>query len=189
VNGKEYEVDCLVYASGFEVSGDYTRKLGFDIRGRGGKSLRDSWADGPSTLHGMTSRGYPNLLMISLIQSSWAINFVHLLGEQARHAAYLIDQCLKRGVEAIEPTAQAQEQWWGMIFASLQKGHVFGGAECTPGYINNEGIQPPLSVIRGAGYGGGVLEFIDILRNWRKTDALEGLELTTGEAPRATGTA
>ncbi|WP_375772148.1 NAD(P)/FAD-dependent oxidoreductase [Archangium gephyra] len=189
VNGKEYEVDCLVYASGFEVTGDYTRKLGFDIRGRGGKSLRDAWADGPSTLHGMTSRGYPNLLMISLIQSSWAINFVHILGEQAQHAAYLIDQCLKRGVETLEPTEQAQAQWWGTIMSSLQKGHVFGGAECTPGYINNEGLQPPLSVIRSAGYAGGTLEFIDILRNWRKSGELEGLELTHSAAPRATGTA
>jgi cation diffusion facilitator CzcD-associated flavoprotein CzcO len=180
VNGKEYEVDCLVYASGFEVTSEYTRRLGFDIRGRGGKSLRDSWADGPSTLHGMTTRGYPNLLMLSLIQSSWAINFVHLLGEQARHAAYIVDRCRKQGIETVEPTEQAQAKWWGTILGSLQKMAAFGGAECTPGYFNNEGAQPHPSMIRSAGYGGGTLEFIDILRNWRQGEDLPGLELTRG---------
>jgi cation diffusion facilitator CzcD-associated flavoprotein CzcO len=181
VNGKEYEVDCLVYASGFEVAGDYTRKLGFDIRGRGGRSLGEAWADGPSTLHGVTTRGYPNLLMIGLTQSSWAINFVHILGELARHAAYLVEQSLKRGVEAIEPTQEAQDQWWGTILASLQhRGIAFGGTECTPGYINNEGLKPHPSMIRSAGYAGGTLGFIDILENWRKSNELSGLELTRG---------
>ncbi|WP_198956179.1 NAD(P)/FAD-dependent oxidoreductase [Archangium sp. Cb G35] len=181
VNGKEYEVDCLVYASGFEVTGDYTRKLGFDIRGRGGRSLNDAWAEGPSTLHGVTTRGYPNLLMIGLTQSSWAINFVHILGELARHSAYIVEQSLKQGVEAIEPTQEAQDQWWGTILASLQKtGIAFGGAECTPGYINNEGQQPHPRMIRSAGFAGGTLGFIDILENWRKSNELSGLELTRG---------
>ncbi|QRN93536.1 NAD(P)/FAD-dependent oxidoreductase [Archangium violaceum] len=189
VKGREYEVDCLVYASGFEVSSEYTRRLGFDIRGRGGKSLRDSWANGPATLHGMHSRGYPNLLMFSPTQSGWAINFVHILSEQAQHAAYIIERCLKRGVEMIEPTEQAQEQWWGEIFTRLQKGATFGGVDCTPGYLNNEGVRPPPSAIRFAPFGGDTLEFIDVLRSWRKGDELAGLELTTGAAPLATGTA
>lgn len=107
VNGKEYAVDCLIYPSGFEVSTEYTRRLGFDIRGRGGKSLRESWAEGATTLHGMHSRGYPNLLMISTTQSGWAINLVHILKELSQHAAYIIERCLKRGIETIEPTEQA----------------------------------------------------------------------------------
>jgi cyclohexanone monooxygenase len=180
VKGKEYEVDCLIYASGFEVTGDYTRRLGFDIRGRGGKSLRDSWADGASTLHGMHSRGYPNLVLFSGPQSGWAINFVHILDEQAQHAAYIIEQCKKQGVEMIEPSEKAQQQWWEVILGNLTKNASFGGPDCTPGYYNNEGVRPPPSAIRSAGFGGGTLEFIEVLRNWRRGNDLAGLEVTLG---------
>ncbi|AKQ67231.1 Cyclohexanone monooxygenase [Myxococcus hansupus] len=178
VKGQEYPVDCLVYASGFEVSGDYTRMLGFDIRGRGGTSLRDSWADGPATLHGMHSRGFPNLMMFTTTQSGWAINFVHILDEQSQHAAYIISRCLKSGVEVCEASGQAQQQWWQVILGRLQQGIAFGGAECTPGYYNNEGINPGPSAMRYATFGGDTLGFIDVLRTWRQADDLAGLELT-----------
>lgn len=185
VKGKEYEVDCLIYASGFEVSSEYTRRLGFDIRGRGGKPLRESWAEGAATLHGMHSRGYPNLLMFATTQSGWAINFVHILNEQSQHAAHIIDRCLKQGIETIEPTEQAQQQWWDVILGSLTTNPTFGGPECTPGYYNNEGVLPPPSAIRSAGFGGGTLEFIKILHSWRKDDELAGLEVTRGGSTRA----
>jgi cyclohexanone monooxygenase len=179
VNGKEYEVDCLIYASGFELLSEYTRRLGFDIHGRGGKSLRDSWANGPATLHGMTTRGYPNLLMISLTQAGWAINIVHVIDEQSQHAAYIIERCLKQGIETIEPTEQAQQQWWERILGSLMKGGLaFGGPECTPGYYNNEGVQGDMRLARGAPYAEGPLEFFEIIRDWRKADDFAGLEVT-----------
>lgn len=176
VKGKEYAVDCLIYASGFEVSTEYTRRLGFEIYGRGGKSLRESWAQGPATLHGMHSHGYPNFLMFSTTQSGWAINFVHILNEQSQHAAYIIERCLKRGIETIEATEQAQQQWWEVIASHLKKS-TFGGAECTPGYYNNEGVRD-MSLLRSAGFNGGTLEFIELLQNWRKSDDLAGLEVT-----------
>ena len=183
VKGKEYAVDCLIYASGFEVSSEYTRRLGFDIRGRGGKSLRDTWAEGPTTLHGMHSRGYPNLLMISATQSGWAINFVHILDELSQHAAHIVERCLKEGIEAIEPSEQAQQQWWEVILGSLMKhGSAFGGAECTPGYYNNEGVNGGPSLMRSAAYGGGTIEFAEILRSWRQADDFAGLELTRQSA-------
>ncbi|MCY1065581.1 NAD(P)/FAD-dependent oxidoreductase [Nannocystis sp. RBIL2] len=180
VNGKEYPVDCLIYASGFEVSSEYTRRLGFDIRGRGGKSLRDSWAEGAETFHGMHSRGYPNLLIFSTTQSGWAINFVHILDEQAKHAAYIIEQCRARGVETIEATEQAQQQWWETILGTLAQGVAFGGPECTPGYYNNEGASFGPREIRMAGYAGGTLEFLQLLHAWRERGDLAGLELTRG---------
>ena len=184
VKGVEYPVDCLIYASGFEVSSEYTRRLGFDIRGRGGKSLPESWAEGPATLHGMHSRGYPNLLMFSVTQSGWAINFVHILDEQSQHAAYIIQRCLERGVETIEPTEQAQQQWWEVILGHLMRGGVaFGGPECTPGYYNNEGVQGSMNDARYAPFAGGTLEFIQVLRDWRERDDLAGLELTRGQTP------
>ncbi|ATB28474.1 flavin-containing monooxygenase [Melittangium boletus] len=182
VNGKEYPVDCLIYASGFEVSGDFTRNLGFDIRGRGGKSLRETWAAGASTLHGMHSRGFPNLLMFTTTQSGWAINFVHILDEQSQHAAYIIERCLKRGVEVAEPSEQAEQQWWEVILGRLKTSASFGGPECTPGYYNNEGVKAGAHMVKSASFGGDTLAFIDVLRAWRQGDELAGLELTRAGA-------
>ena len=59
-NGVEYEVDCIIFASGFEISTEISRRYAIDaIEGRDGLSLYDHWADGYKTLHGMTSRGFP----------------------------------------------------------------------------------------------------------------------------------
>jgi cation diffusion facilitator CzcD-associated flavoprotein CzcO len=59
---KEYEFDILVYATGFDgVTGAFDR---IDIRGPGGMSLRDVWADGPRTYLGWQPEGFPNLLMV-----------------------------------------------------------------------------------------------------------------------------
>ncbi|WP_169825134.1 flavin-containing monooxygenase [Corallococcus exiguus] len=182
VNGREYPVDCLIYASGFEVAGEYTQKLGFDIRGRGGRSLRDAWAQGPATLHGMHSRGYPNLMLFTTTQSGWAINFVHILDEQSQHAAFIIARCLQQGVEVSEPSELAQQQWWDVILGRLKTSATFGGAECTPGYYNNEGMQAGPEMMKLATFGGDTLAFIDVLREWRKGEELVGLELTRGGA-------
>ncbi|RKG93316.1 NAD(P)/FAD-dependent oxidoreductase [Corallococcus terminator] len=182
VNGREYPVDCLVYASGFEVAGEFTQKLGFDIRGRGGRSLRDAWAQGPATLHGMHSRGYPNLMLFTTTQSGWAINFVHILDEQSQHAAHIIARCLKQGVEVSEPSEQAQQQWWDVILGRLKTSATFGGADCTPGYYNNEGMKAGPEMMKFATFGGDTLAFIDVLREWRKGEEFVGLELTRGGA-------
>jgi cyclohexanone monooxygenase len=180
VHGKEYPVDCLIYASGFEISSSYSRRLGFEIHGRGGQTLTERWAtEGVATLHGMQSRGYPNLMMCSVTQSGWAINFLHMISEQAKHAAYLIEQCMKKGYETVEPTQQAQEQWWQAILGRLQVTAIFGGADCTPGYLNNEGVRGHEGAIRHAPYG-STLEFIDVLRKWREGDELAGMEVTRG---------
>ncbi|UQA56877.1 flavin-containing monooxygenase [Polyangium aurulentum] len=180
VGGKEYPVDCLIFASGFELTSEYTRRLGFDIRGRGGQSLRDAWADGPATLHGMTTRGFPNMLVFSPAQAGWSINFVHLIDEQAHHAAYIVERCLARGIEAVEPTEGAQQEWFQAILGSLMKStNPFGGPECTPGYYNNEGAQFAPSALRGAPFG-DALTFFEILKKWREADDLAGLEATRG---------
>ncbi|MBM7116440.1 flavin-containing monooxygenase [Archangium primigenium] len=186
VDGQEYPVDCLIYASGFELSSSYSRRLGFEIHGRGGTTLTDSWAtNGPSTLHGMHCRGFPNLMMFSTTQSGYAINFVHILAEQARHAAHIVQHCAQQGVQVIEPSEKAQEQWWQVILAQLMKTPMaFGGPDCTPGYYNNEGVAPGPNAMRYAGFAGGTLEFVEMLDLWRKQGDLAGLELTrAGSAP------
>src|SRR5688572_21922421 len=56
--GREYEVDCIIYASGFEVGTPYTRRAGFDLVGRDGVKLSDYWAEGMRTKHGIHVHGF-----------------------------------------------------------------------------------------------------------------------------------
>ena len=87
-NGKEYEIDCLIYATGFEVGTGYTRRAGFEIYGRDGLSLTEKWEEGVSSLHGMHTRGFPNCFIVSNAQSGFTANYPHMLNEQSKHLAY-----------------------------------------------------------------------------------------------------
>ena len=65
VGGQQYEVDCVVYGTGFEpeVTPVY-RRAGHEIVGRGGTTLAEKWAGGAASLFGMMSRGFPNLFIM-----------------------------------------------------------------------------------------------------------------------------
>ncbi len=178
VEGIAYPVDCIIYASGYGGGDKHTSRMGFDIRGRGGVSLDDAWSGGPATLHGMTARGFPNLLNIHLLQSGIAINFVHVLSELASHAAWLIARCIDAGILEIEPTEAAQEEWFHTLLSKLGTQAMFF-AECTPGYNNGEGVMDP-SAIRMIPYFGPTLDFVKILEDWRADDRLAGMELKNG---------
>lgn len=180
VDGVEYEVDCIVYASGFEVSTSYQRRLGFEIHGRGGRGLADAWQDGAATLHGMHARGYPNLVMYSMTQGGIAINFVHVLDELSQHTAWYFAHCLKAGIEEIEPSEQAQEQWLQTLFANMGAQAMFF-AQCTPSYLNAEGSREATpAMLRSIPFFGGTMNYFDILRAWRAKGDLEGLEARSG---------
>ena len=90
VGGVEYEVDCIIYASGFEVGTEYKRRAGFDVAGRDGLKLSDAWAEGMRSLHGLLVQGFPNLMITSNAQSGFTTNFPHAMDERARHMAYLL---------------------------------------------------------------------------------------------------
>ncbi len=62
-NGKEYEVDCIVYASGFEITSSYLRRIGIPIYGINGESIYTHWDKGMRTMHGLMSHGFPNLFL------------------------------------------------------------------------------------------------------------------------------
>lgn len=180
VDGVAYPVDCIIYASGYEVGASYTDRMGFDIHGRGGVSLTDAWAEGPGTLHGMTAKGFPNLLNIHTLQGGIAINFAHLLTELAEHAGWLLAYCLKEGITEIEPTAEAQEAWFHTLLANLGTQPQFFAA-CTPAYQNGEGsMEMTPAAIRSIPFFGPTLDFVKILEDWRADGDLEGLEVRRG---------
>jgi len=176
VNGVEYPVDLLIFASGFEVTTGYTHRLGFDPKGRDGVSLSEAWAEGPATLHGVLSNGFPNMFMISTVQGAQATNFVHSITEAAQHVAFLIEQCVKGNIATIEPETAAQENWFETLFAQLW-GIARYNATCTPGYLNSEGGGDMRSA-RAIAWMTSVLGFAEYVENWRQQGDLAGLTLT-----------
>ena len=176
VDGVEYELDCLIFATGFEVGTDYSRRSGYPLYGRDGLSLTDKWADGVLTFHGMHTRGFPNCFIISNIQSGFTVNFPHALSEQSQHLAYIIKHALDNGIECIEASEEAEAEWVETII-SLSRDSLGFLEECTPGYYNNEG-KPGERNGQNGFYGGGSVAFFKILDDWRAAGGLKGLELS-----------
>jgi len=175
VDGVEYELDCLIYATGFEVGTAYTRRAGYDLVGRDGVRLSEKWANGVATLHGMHTHGFPNCFLITNTQAGFTANFPHLLDEQSRHLAYIIRHALDRGIRSIEVSEEAEAEWVETIIGLAGRGREFF-EECTPGYYNNEG-RPGERKGQDGFYGGGPIEYFKILERWREDGGLKGLEL------------
>jgi cyclohexanone monooxygenase len=174
-NGQEFEVDCLIYATGFEVGTSYTRRAGFEAYGRDGVSLTEKWAGGVSTLHGMFSRGFPNCFLVSNSQSGFTANYPHMMNEQSKHLAYVAKACIDRQARVVEVTQEAEDAWVDTVIKSAVIGRRFQ-EECTPGYYNNEGKPSDLAARNGP-FGAGPIAFVKLLEDWRATDELPGLEL------------
>jgi cation diffusion facilitator CzcD-associated flavoprotein CzcO len=173
-DGVEYEVDCIIFATGFEVGTAYTRRAGFEIHGRGGRTLTDYWADGPRTLHGYYSHGFPNCFHLGILQNAVTSNFGHMLYEQARHIAEIIKHAQLRQAQVIEPTAEAEADWVRTIKETpLQNEKFF--SECTPGYYNAEGKLGNGGFFSDL-YGAGPLVFYDLVNDWRKNGGMKGLQ-------------
>ena len=172
VAGKEYPVDLLVFASGFEVTTDLEQRLGFDPRGRGGVAMSERWHDGAHTLHGVLSAEFPNLMMISLVQAGFGTNFLHFLSESAKHVAWLIAECIDQGVTTIEATPEAEEDWHKLLLG-VAMGIADYSTNCTPGYYNGEQGHNPKAA-RNLVYTGSLLDYAGYLERWRDAGGFPG---------------
>ncbi|MBQ0718684.1 MAG: NAD(P)/FAD-dependent oxidoreductase [Gammaproteobacteria bacterium] len=178
IAGVEYELDCLIVATGFETGEGFTSASGFEINGRDGSKLSEKWADGPSTMHGMFSHGFPNCFFMGLFQTGLTVSLPHTLNEQAEHIAYVVGQSKERGLDVVEVSQQRQDDWGATIRSKAHNNEEFFNT-CTPGYYNNEGKGG----FNGHNfltnqYGGGPIEFFEILKNWREEGGMQGLETT-----------
>jgi cyclohexanone monooxygenase len=177
--GVEYEVDCVIYASGFEISTEVSRRYGIKvIKGRGGQSLYRHWADGLRTFHGMTSHGFPNQFFTGFTQAGAGANNTAMYEQQGSHIAYIIKQALERGIKTVEPSQQAQDQWVKTIRdTAIPSGQFL--EDCTPGYYNNEGGGGGEGIRSALGepYGPGFYAFERLLQEWREKGDMEGLLL------------
>ena len=177
VDGTEYPVDCIVFATGFEVGTSYTRRAGYDIIGRNGLSLSDKWANGWRTLHGLQANSFPNCFFLGFTQTALAVNVPHALNEQAKHVTHILTQARQRGATRIEATLEAEEMWLAEMQDKARIAERFY-AECTPGYYNNEGKLDVSNGFFAGTYGAGPIKFFRILNEWRSSGQLEGVELT-----------
>jgi cyclohexanone monooxygenase len=176
VDGVEHEVDCLIFATGFEVGTTYTRRAGYDIVGRDGMTLSEKWSEGLRTLHGLQTNGFPNCFFLGFTQTAVTVNVPHALNEQARHVAYILDEARTRGATTVEATFEAEQSWIAEVRDKQRLGERFY-AECTPGYYNNEGkLGNPNGFFAGM-YGAGPVAFFALLEAWRADRELAGVEL------------
>ena len=176
VAGVEYPVDCIVYATGFEVGTGFQRVSGFEIYGRDGLSLSDKWADGIRTLHGMHIHGFPNCFLMSTIQGGFTVNYPHMLDEVATHVAHIVGHALAIEKEVVETSAEAEARWVQTILDKGVRGGIIGDETCTPGYYNNEG-KPRAHFEQMVSYGDGPIPFFNLLAKWRDTGEFAGLTI------------
>jgi cyclohexanone monooxygenase len=177
VGDTEYELDCIVYATGFDSpSTFYTHRLGFDPIGKDGVSMSDAWSKGAWTLHGIWAHGFPNLAMNSHIQGGQHINIAYACTKNAEQTVYTIRRALDAGA-VVEPDLDAEEDWF-QLCASTAGAYAQYFAACTPGYLSNEFQMPEERDSRSACYMRSAVELRDIFREWRDDGSMRGLVLT-----------
>jgi len=192
VDGVEYEIDCLMFASGYEVTGDLDRRWGFDtFEGRDGLSIYDHWAHGLRTLHGVMSHGFPNLFFIGLNQGGLNSSVPANYETQAEHIAYILKETMARGSATVETSREAQDAYVQHLHdTEVDKTEWI--RDCTPSYFNNEG-KPDVDengneryrFYLGDIYGPGWDAFVKLLTDWRDTGDLPGLILGSPAAAAA----
>jgi cyclohexanone monooxygenase len=175
VDGKEYEIDCLIFATGFEVGTDYARRAGFDPVGHNGLTLTQKWKNGARTLHGIHINGFPNLYLMGITQSGFTVNFVYMIDQEAKHIAYVISRALRDKVKVLEVTEQSEAGWVRTVYDRGDKTIEFA-MNCTPGYYNGEGKLNPATRQDGFYFGDTPTRFIEILEQWRATNEMPGMK-------------
>jgi cation diffusion facilitator CzcD-associated flavoprotein CzcO len=176
VKGVHYELDCLVFASGFEVGTSYERRSGYDTIGRDGEKLSEHWGEGMRSMHGMHVHGFPNLFILGFAQGAALIaNVTHNYVECGTTVAAVVRHALDDGMREVEVTSEAEAAWMDLIESNPRA--MLGNTECTPGYYNNEGqLLNSRERFAMAGYPLGPVAFFAFIDQWRTSGAFEGLE-------------
>ncbi len=178
-NGKEYEIDCMIFASGYEVTNDLDRRWGIDkIEGAEGLSIYKDWAEGFKTFQGMMSHNFPNMFFTGFTQAGASATNSKTFIDQGFHIGYVASEALKRGAVKVEPSQAAQDAYIKHLRSVAVDNSTFV-KECTPSYFNNEGDEKKVRFIFGEPWGEGYYAFEEMLQQWRDKGDLAGLVLTT----------
>ncbi len=172
VAGTEYPVDCIIYASGFEVGTEPTRRAGFDMTGRDGVRLSEHWSDGMRTMHGIHVHGFPNAFFVQLGQgANFLPNVPHNLTDAARTVAAIVAHMTGNGLDVVEVSRQAEDAWMDQLRPNPLMTSFL--ADCTPGYYNNEGHYPGPRAV--SGYSKGPAAYFRYIDSWRRSGEFAGL--------------
>ena len=175
VAGKEYEVDCIIYASGFEVGTEYTRRTGFDLEGRDGLKLSQAWAEGMRSKHGIHVHGFPNAFFVQPTQGANLIsNVPHNLTEAGKTIATIVRHALDSNAQEVEVTQEAQDAWISLLLTGPGR-MMMGSPDCTPGYYNNEGQDAGPAAKYNVGYPYGASAYFRYIDEWRSKGDFDGL--------------
>ncbi len=179
--GKSYDVDGIIFATGFKVGAPPYESGAFDVVGRGGDdcTLAKRWSDGVKSLHGIYMNGFPNLFIVGgIAQAAVTINFTHILAEQAKHIAAVVRRCRFEGVEVMEIREEAEQGWTKTMAEKVVDRSKFE-RECTPGYYNNEGkVDDSDPTLFGRTYGGGPFEYVQVCADWLESRFTLDAEIT-----------
>ena len=176
-NGKEYELDCLIFATGFEITTSVNRRVDFNTYGRGGRSLFDHWKDGYRTLHGIAAHGFPNWFTIGINQNGLSPNMTSMFDDQALHVAHIISKVQENGKEVVEVTEEAEEGWVSQIVNMAKAMDRSFQESCTPGYYNNEGTGDRPNY-QNSPFVPGINAFNALLKKWRDDGKMDGMEMS-----------
>ena len=175
VAGVEYEVDCIIYASGFEVGTEYKRRSGFDLAGRNGVKLSEHWANGMRSKHGIHVHGFPNAFFVQPTQGANLIsNVPHNLAESGKTIATVVRHARDAQAREVEVTKDAEDAWVALLLTGV--GRMIGSPDCTPGYYNNEGQDPGPRAKLNVGYPAGASAYFKYIDAWRNAGTFDGLE-------------
>jgi cation diffusion facilitator CzcD-associated flavoprotein CzcO len=181
VDGTTYDLDCLIYATGFEAElTPLHRRAGHELLGVDGISLAERWRDGAATLFGMLLPGFPNLFAMPAPgqQAVVTVNYTQLAVLGAEFVGRTIAALVQKGAPTFEVTEEAERRWTAeVVDTHVDATHLM--AACTPSRINNEG-HPELLNPRNGNHGRGFGDFFayrDLLRAWLDEGTFEGLEL------------
>jgi len=174
VDGAAYEVDCIIYASGFEVGTEFTHRSGFEVTGRDGVTLSEYWGGGMRSMHGIHVYGFPNAFVVSPTQGANLIsNVPHNLTESGRTIATVVQHALAGGHAEVEVSKAAEDAWIELLLTGVW---MRGSPDCTPGYYNNEGHALPSRARLNVGYPQGPMAYFAYLDGWRRAGTFDGLD-------------
>ena len=175
VGGVAYAVDCIIFASGFEVGTDFRSRSGFEVVGRDGLTLSEAWSEGMKSLHGIHTHGFPNAFFVQPTQGANLIsNIPHNLTASAGAIADVVAHAINRGLHEVEVERSAQDAWIETLLKSPPR--LTGAPDCTPGYYNNEGQAPTPIQRLAVGYPAGASAYFRYLDAWRATGDFMGLK-------------
>lgn len=189
------------------TSGSPAERSRMKVYGRRGRDMDDKWREeGVSTLHGMLSRDFPNFFFPGPNQMGAAPNGAYMRDMVGRHWAALIQlaataaarDCIVLPASAgsagsakygaydfvVEPTAEAEQEWAERVAAHALS--LSAMVTCTPNYMVTPEEQEAAArnrtemrckKTRGALWGKGVADYLDVLKQWRDAGTLQGLEV------------